>query len=195
VDRPPTAGWTGTPSRPGTGGRQPAEPRPLRTLPQPRARGPPPPRTRPGARAGPAGKPPARAMARRTMPDIAARSGPRGAETDLERPGWTQSLAGHQWPQLARHIGPTRHSNRRTCRLFRATDSDGTCRPPASTPPRVSPTGQGSDFRQDVPGDDPPKGPGATSECQNSRTAGPPARADQVLQRHSDRADPTATFR
>jgi hypothetical protein len=28
VERPPTAGWTGTPSRPGTGGRQPGDPRP-----------------------------------------------------------------------------------------------------------------------------------------------------------------------
>jgi hypothetical protein len=90
-------------------------------------------RTRPGARAGPAGYPLARAMARHTTPDIAAHSGPRGAETDLVRPGWTQSLAGHHRPQSARHIGPTRHSNRRTCRLLRATDSDGTCRPPAST--------------------------------------------------------------
>jgi hypothetical protein len=71
-------------------------------------------------------------MALRATPDITTRSGPRGAETDLERPGWTQSLAGHHWPQSARHIGPTRHSNQRTCRLLRATDSDGTCRPPAS---------------------------------------------------------------
>jgi hypothetical protein len=72
-------------------------------------------------------------MARPTVPDIAARSAPRGAETDLGRPGWTQSLAGHHWPQSARHIGPTRHSTWRTCRLLRATDSDGTCWPPAST--------------------------------------------------------------
>jgi hypothetical protein len=101
--------------------------------PAPRARGPPTPRTRPGARAGPAGKPPARARARHTTPDIAARSRPSGAETDLDRPGWTQSLAGLHRPQLARHIGPTRHSIRRTCWLLRATDSDGTCRPLAST--------------------------------------------------------------
>ena len=72
-------------------------------------------------------------MARHTTPDIAARCRPSGAETDLDRQGWTQSLAGPHRPQSARHIGPTRHSNRRTCRLLRATDSDGTCRPPAST--------------------------------------------------------------
>ena len=66
-------------------------------------------------------------------PDIAAHSVLRGAETDLGRPGWTQSLAGHHWPQSARHTGPTRHSTWRTCRLLRATDSDGTCWPPAST--------------------------------------------------------------
>jgi hypothetical protein len=115
------------------------------------------------------------------MPDIAALSAPRGAEMDLGRPSWTQSLADHHWPHSARNIGTTRHSIRRTCRLLRAADSDGTCRPPAST--RLSPAGQGSDFRQDVPDDDPPMGSGATSECQNSRTAataGPPARAVQV---------------
>ena len=72
-------------------------------------------------------------MARRTTPDIAAHSRPSGAETDLDRQGWTQSLAGPHRPQSARHIGPTRHSTWRTCRLLRATDSDGTCWPPAST--------------------------------------------------------------
>ncbi len=102
----------------------------------PRARGPPSPadspRTRPETRAGPAGQPTARAMARAHR---AGHRGPQcaGAETDLGRPSWTQSLAGHHWPQSARHMGPTRHSTRRTCRLLRATDSDGTCRQPAST--------------------------------------------------------------
>jgi hypothetical protein len=138
MGRPPTAGWTGTPSHPGTGGRQPVDPRPLRTLPRP-------PRLRPATVAdsagglvpGRGGEPTARTMARPIMPDIAAHSAPCGAETDLGRPGWTQSLAGHHWPQSARHIGPTCHSTRRTRRLLRATDSstdsDGTCRPPAST--------------------------------------------------------------
>jgi hypothetical protein len=36
-------------------------------------------------------------------------------------------------------------------------------------------------------------GPGATSECQNSRTAGPPARAVQVLHRRRGRIIPAAT--
>ena len=99
-----------------------------------------PPRPRPAYAADSAGGPrrsrgetPARAMARHTMPDIAAHQRPSGAETDLDRQGWTQSLAGPHRPQSARHIGPTRHSTWRTCRLLRATDSDGTCRPPAST--------------------------------------------------------------
>ena len=52
------------------------------------------------------GKSPGPGVVRHTTPDIAARSGPRGAETDLDRPGWTQSLAGHHRPQSARHIGP-----------------------------------------------------------------------------------------
>ena len=132
MERPPTAGWT-EPQSPGYWWPAAGRTKAPRTLPQPRARGPPPPRTRPGSRAGPTGKPSARAMARHTTPDIAARRRPSGAETDLDRQGWTQSLAGPHRPQSARHIGPTRHSTWRTCRLLRATDSDGTCRPPAST--------------------------------------------------------------
>ena len=132
-------------------------------------------------------------MARHTTPDIAARSGPRGAETDLDRPSWTQSLAGHHRPQSARHIGPTRHSNRRTCRLLRATDSDGTCRSPASTHHGSARPDKAVTSDKNVPGDDPSMGPGATSECQNSRSAGPPARAAQVLHRRRGRIILAAT--
>ncbi len=111
----------------------------------------------------------------------------------MGRPGWTQSLAGHHWPQSARHMGPTRHSNWRTCRLLRATDSDRTCRPPASAHHGSTRPDKAVTSDKMFPGDDPLKGPGAASECQNSRTAGPPARAVQVLHRHRGRIDSTAT--
>ena len=131
MDRPPTAGWTGTPvARVPAAGSRPNQGPTYATAP---------PRPRPAYAADSAGGPrracgetPARAMARHTTPDIAARGRPSGAETDLDRQGWTQSLAGPHRPQSARHIGPTRHSTWRTCRLLRAADSDGTCWPPAS---------------------------------------------------------------
>ena len=131
-------------------------------------------------------------MARHTTPDIAARHRPSGAETDLDRQGWTQSLAGPHRPQSARHIGPTRHSTWRTCRLLRATDSDGTCRPPASTHDGLARPDKAVTPDKMFPATT-LTGPGATSECQNSRTAGPPARAVQVLHRRRGRITSTAT--
>ena len=126
--------------------------------------------------------------------------------------------AGHRGPKCAQRsgnrIGTTRldaeFSRPSTCRSRRNTkaplaaqpgavpalcaiDWHGTCRAAGKHPPRLSPAGQGSDFRQNVPGDNSLPGPGATSECQSSRTAGPPAQANQVLQRHRDWADPSAT--
>ncbi len=110
----------------------------------------------------------------------------------IGQPSWTRSLAGYSLAAVGARQRTHSPPNRAQCRLL-APDSDGTCRVAGKHPLRLSPAGQGSDFRQNVPCDDPPLGPGATSECQNSSTAGPPARADQVLQRHSDWADPTAT--
>ncbi len=130
--------------------------------------------------------------------NIAAHSAPsRGrAETELGQPGWTQSLAGH--PLAA--VGATQGLTRRqpgAVPVPCTTDSDGTCRAAGKHPPRLSPAGQGCDFRQKFPCDDPLPGPGAlaTSECQNSSMARAPARAVQVLQHHCERADPTATSR
>ena len=132
MDRPPTAGWTGIPvARVSAAGSRPNQGPHVRSrTPAPEARlrgglgrGPAPvPRGNPGPGDGPAHHAGHRGPPR-----------PSGAETDLDRQGWTQSLAGPHRPQSARHIGPTRHSTWRTCRLLRATDSDGTCRPPAST--------------------------------------------------------------
>ncbi len=78
-------------------------------------------------------------------------------------PNWPQSV------QLGTHSPPSLALWRLPAPLTR-TEPAG---PPASTRRGSSPAGQGSDFRQNVPGDDPPLGPGATSECQNSRPAGP----------------------
>ena len=132
MERPPTAGWTGPQSpeywRPAAGRTKaptyaPATPRPRPAFTADSAGG--------SRRA--CGKSPGPGDGSAHHTGHRGPQWPRGAETDLDRPSWTQSLAGHHWPQSARHIGPTRHSNRRTCRLLRATDSDGTCQSPAST--------------------------------------------------------------
>jgi hypothetical protein len=143
-------------------------------------------------------------MARHTTPDIAARHGPSGAETDLGRQGWTQSLAGPHRPQSARHIGPTRHSTWRTCRLLRATDSDGTCRPPASPHDGLARPDKAVTPDKNVPGDDPSRDPAqhpsAKTLARPGHRPGPSkyftaaAAGSLRLQRHHNpRAEATAT--
>jgi hypothetical protein len=107
-----------------------------------------------------------------------------------ERRAWPAT----HWQQSAQHIGPTRRATVRSAGSFvplTRTEPAGRQQAPTAAQP-----GRTRHCRQNVPGDDPPQGPGATSECQNSCTAGPPARADQVLQHNATvtgQADPTAT--
>jgi hypothetical protein len=170
-----------------------------------------PPRPRPAHAADSAGglrrahgETPARAMARHTTPDIAARHGPSGAETDLDRHGWTQSLAGPHRPQSARHIGPTRHSTWRTCRLLRVTDSDGTCRPPASTHDGLARPDKAVTPDKNVPGDDPSRDPAqhpsAKTLARPGHRPGPTkyftaaaAGSPRLQRHHNPRAEATAT--
>jgi hypothetical protein len=128
------------------------------------------------------------------LPGIAAHSASSGAvnsigttwlDARLSRPG-----PAINWPQSAQRRGRTRGQ----CGPHCTTDSDGTCQLPAANTRHGSARSRtGSDLLKNVPGDDPPPGPGATSECCNSRQDRAPRPGQQVRRHHRDRRSRTVT--
>ena len=122
--------------------------------------------------AGPEGNLPPGRWPGSFTPDIAAHSAPAERKETCGLTSWTQSKpanTGRSGSTHGTHLPPTWGAVAAPW----ATDSDGTCRTAINPAAGPRSAGPGSDFRQDVPGDDPFPGPGATSECPNSRTAGP----------------------
>ncbi len=137
VERPPTAGWTTTYSRPGpaAGSQLPQDPtyacrhstaaEARNTADsageqQPGRRGNPRPGRWPGSR----------------LSGIAAHGAPSGAETVLGQPGWTRGRAGHQLAAVAYRRGSTRSLPRDLAN----SPTPLTRTEPANHPTRVSPT-------------------------------------------------------